>query len=109
MTLRHFEENQLVEYESTQSGMPHAHHARHVVPANGGFVYRLVVEYEPRSGLRGLYDRLLLQRGVERVLRRTVANLDANVCSVTATGPTRPRLERVVVRTRTGLRMTVGF
>ncbi len=82
MTLRHFEENQLVEYESTQSGMPDAHHERHFVPANGGgFLYRLVVEYEPRSGLRGLYDRLLLRRGVERALRQTVANLEATLAA----------------------------
>jgi hypothetical protein len=79
MTLRHFEENQLVEYESTQSGMPDAHHERHFVPANGGFLYRLVVEYEPRSGLRGLYDRLLLRRGVDRALRQTVVNIDAQI------------------------------
>ncbi len=77
MTLRHFEENRLVEYESTQSGMPEAHHERHFVAANGGFRYRLVVEYEPRSGLRGLYDRLPLRRGVERALRQTAANIDA--------------------------------
>ena len=79
MTLRHFEENQLVEYESTQRGMPDARHERHFVPDNGGFRYRLVVEYEPRSGLRGLYDRLLLRRGVERALRQTVANLDTTL------------------------------
>ena len=81
MTLRHFEENQLVEYESTQSGMPDAHHERHFIPANGGFLYRLVVEYEPRSGLRGLYDRLLLRRGVERALRQTVANVDTTLAA----------------------------
>jgi Polyketide cyclase / dehydrase and lipid transport len=81
MTLRHFEENQLVEYESIQSGMPDAHHERHFVPANGGFLYRLVVEYEPRSGLRGLYDRLLLRRGVERALRQTVANVEATLAA----------------------------
>ena len=79
MTLRHFEENHLVEYESTQAGMPDAHHERHFVPANGGFRYRLVVEYEPRSGLRGLYDRLLLRRGIERALRQTVVNVDAQI------------------------------
>jgi hypothetical protein len=79
MTLRQFEENQLVEYESTQSGMPDARHERHFVPANGGFLYRLAVEYEPRSGLRGLYDRLLLRRGVERALSQTVANVDATL------------------------------
>jgi hypothetical protein len=57
------------------------HHERHFAPADGGFVYRIVVEYEPRAGLRGLYDRLLLQRGVERALRQTVANLDATLSS----------------------------
>lgn len=81
MALRRFEENQLVEYESTQSGMPDAHHERHFVPTNGGFLYRMVVEYEPRPGLRGLHDRLLLRRGVERVLRQTVANVDATLPS----------------------------
>jgi hypothetical protein len=77
MTLRHFEENQLVEYESIQTGMPDAHHERQFLSRNGGFLYRLVVEYEARAGLRGLYDRLLLRRGVDRALRQTVANLDA--------------------------------
>ena len=81
MTLGRFDENQLVEYESTQSGTPDAHHERHFVPANGGFLYRLVVEYDPRAGLRGLYDRILLRRGVERALRQTVANLDATLAS----------------------------
>ena len=79
MTLRRFEKNLLVEYESTQSGMPDAHHERHFVSADGGFRYRLVVEYEPRSGLRGLYDRLLLRRGVDRALRQTIMNLDAQI------------------------------
>ena len=37
MTLRDFEENRLVQYESTQSGMPDAHHERHFVPVSGGF------------------------------------------------------------------------
>jgi hypothetical protein len=81
MTLRRFEENQLIEYDSTQSGMPDAHHERHFVQANGGFLYRLLVEYEPRSGLRGLHDRLLLRRGVERALRQTVANIDATLAA----------------------------
>ena len=81
MTLRHFEENQLVEYESTQNGMPDAHHERHFVPATGGFLYRLVIEYEPRSGLQGLHDRLPLRRGVERALRQTIANIDATLAA----------------------------
>ena len=62
MTLRHFEKNRLVEYESAQSGMPDAHHERHV-------------EYQPRVGLQGLYDRLLLRRGVERALRQAVVSI----------------------------------
>ena len=77
MRLRRFEENRLVVYESTQSGAPDARHERHFVPADDGFLYRIVVEYEPRGGLVGLYDRLVLRRGVERALRQTVANLEA--------------------------------
>ncbi len=81
MTLGRMEENRLVEYESTQSGAPDAHHERHFVPADGGFLYRIVVEYEPRAGLRGLYDRLPLRRGVERAPRQTVENLGAALSS----------------------------
>ena len=81
LTLGRFEQNRLVEYESTQSGAPDAHHERHFAPADGGFLYRIVVEYRPRAGLRGLYDALLLRRGVERALRQTVANLEARLSS----------------------------
>jgi hypothetical protein len=81
LTLGRLEQNRLVEYESTQSGVPDAHHERHFAPADGGFLYRIVVEYRPRAGLRGLYDALLLRRGVERALRQTVANLEARLSS----------------------------
>ncbi len=37
------------------------------------------VPLEPRAGLRGLYDRILVRRGVERALERTVANLEASL------------------------------
>jgi hypothetical protein len=40
MTLRRLEENRLVEYDSTQKGMPVVHHERHFMPAEGGFLYR---------------------------------------------------------------------
>ena len=76
MTLGRFDENRLVEYESTQHGAPDVHHERHFTANEGGFLYRIVVEYEPRPGLLGLYDRLLLRRGVERAVRQTVANLE---------------------------------
>ena len=77
MKLRRFEPNRLVEYESSQSGAPDARHERHFDAAEGGFDYRLVVEYEPRGGLHGLYDRLVLRRAIERALRRTVQSLEA--------------------------------
>ena len=77
MTLRRLEPSRLVEYDSRQRGLPDARHERHFVPDGGGFRYRLVVEYEPRSGLRGLYDRALVRRGVDRVLRQTLKNLEA--------------------------------
>lgn len=81
MTLRRFEPNRLVEYRSTQRGLPDARHQRHFAPAETGFRYRLVVEYEPRRGIRGVYDLFLVRRGIERALRQTVANLEAVLTS----------------------------
>ena len=75
MTLRRIEPDRLVEYDSVQTGLPDAHHERDFEPVGDGFRYRLVVEYEPRSGLRGVYDRLLVRRGIERALRQTTQNL----------------------------------
>ena len=66
-----------MEYRSTQRGLPDARHERHFEAAETGFRYRLVVEYEPRPGLRGVYDRVLVRRAVDRALRQTVANLEA--------------------------------
>ena len=48
--------------------------------------YRLVVEYEPRAGLHGVYDRLLVRRGIERALRQTVANLDEKLAIYVGSG-----------------------
>jgi len=81
MTMSRLEPNQLVEYTSRQPGLPQARHERHFVSDDGRLRYRLVVEYEPRSGFRGLYDRFLVRRGVERALRRTIANLEARLPS----------------------------
>ena len=79
MVLSRLVANELVEYESSQPGLPDAHHERHFTPDGEGFLYRLVVEYEPRAGLRGLYDRFLVRRGVDRALRQTVANLEGEL------------------------------
>ena len=71
MTITAFEPNRLVTYTSTQPGLPDARHERHFEPDGEGFVYRLVVEYEPRGGIAGLFDRLLLDRGIRRAFQST--------------------------------------
>jgi uncharacterized protein YndB with AHSA1/START domain len=73
MTLRRFEPPLLVEYTSTQPGMPDARHERRFEDAGGALRYRIAVELEPR----GLYDRVVVRWAVARVLRRTLANLDS--------------------------------
>lgn len=75
MTLRRLEPYRLVEYTSVQRGLPDARHLRHFAKADGGFDYRVTVELERRSGWRGLFDRLLVQRATERAVRETLANL----------------------------------
>ena len=76
MSITTFETNRLVTYTSTQPGLPDAWHERHFERDGDGFVYRLVVEYEPRGGIAGLFDRMLLARGVRRAIRRTFSALD---------------------------------
>jgi hypothetical protein len=76
LTLTELEPNRVVRYTSVQQGLPDARHERHFAAAGDGFDYRLVVEYEPRPGLRGLFDRVVVRRAVARVMRRTVANLE---------------------------------
>jgi hypothetical protein len=76
MTLREFVRNRLVTYESSQRGLPDAAHERHFKPVDGGFSYRIVIEYEPRGGPRGLLDRTLVRRGIDRAVRQTMVNLE---------------------------------
>ncbi len=76
MELKEFLMNTRVVYISHQQGLPDVHHERHFTPAPVECEYRLVVEYEPRPGLTGLFDRLLVKRSVERAMRKTVQNLD---------------------------------
>ena len=75
MKVDRFEPNELVTYTSTQRGLPDAYHERHFDRGGDGFMYGLVVEYEPRRGLRGLLDRSLLRLGIRRAFRRTFAAL----------------------------------
>jgi uncharacterized protein YndB with AHSA1/START domain len=76
MTIRAFEPNRLVVYTSTQPGLPDAYHERHFEPEGDGFLYRLVVEYEPRGGIAGFFDRVLLERGIRRAFERTFLALE---------------------------------
>jgi hypothetical protein len=76
MTIKAFEPNRLVTYTSTQPGLPDAYHERHFEPDGDGFVYRLVVEYEPRGGVGGVFDRLLLARGIRRAFAQTFDALE---------------------------------
>lgn len=76
MTLSRIEPYRLIEYTSLQPGLPAARHERHFTEASEGFDYRIVIELEPRGGLRGGFDRLAVGRAVERAGRRTVENLE---------------------------------
>lgn len=81
MTLRSFERNRLVTYTSRQPGLPDAQHERHFEGDGDGFRYRLVVEYEPRGGVAGLVDRVLLPRAIRRALESTITALDEALAS----------------------------
>jgi uncharacterized protein YndB with AHSA1/START domain len=81
MTVTAFEPNRLVTYDSTQPGLPDALHERHWERDGEGFVYRLVVEYEPRGGITGLFDRTLLERRIRRAFTRTFEALERELAA----------------------------
>jgi len=76
MTITGYELNRLVTYRSTQDGLPDALHERHFTADGPSFIYRLAVEYQPRRGLVGVYDRLLLPRAIRGLFKRTIAALE---------------------------------
>ncbi len=76
MTLVRIDPYRLVEYTSEQDGLPAARHRRHFDEDDGGFAYRIVVEYEPRPNWRGVLDRSVVRKATERTVRETIANLD---------------------------------
>ena len=81
MRITTLEPNRRVTYTSTQPGLPDASHERHFEPDGDGFIYRLVVEYQPRAGIAGLFDRVLLARGVRRAFQRTFVALERELAS----------------------------
>jgi hypothetical protein len=91
MTIGTFEPNRLVRYTSRQPGLPDASHERHFEPDGDGFVYRLVVEYEPRGGIVGLFDRLVLRRGIRRAFERTFGALEQQLIGTGRCGNGRRR------------------
>jgi len=90
MTLRRFVPNQLVAYDSVQAGLPDAYHERHFRSVDDGFAYRIVVELQPRGGVRRLVDRLVVARAVERTARETLDNLERRFAKGTDAPPRSP-------------------
>ena len=76
MELEAYQKNACVTYVSRQQGLPDVRHQRHFEAAGDGCLYRIIVEYEPRRGVAGLFDRTLVRRSVEQAMRRTMRNLD---------------------------------
>jgi Polyketide cyclase / dehydrase and lipid transport len=76
MTLTRFEHGRVVEYTSEQRGLPAARHWRHFQETDGGFAYRIVIEYFPRAGWSGLLDRTLVRQAVTDTARETIRNLE---------------------------------
>lgn len=76
LRLEEFQQNALVRYTSQQDRLPTARHERRFTPTPSGFEYTLSVSFEPRSGLRGLFDRLMVKRAIASALQKTVDNLE---------------------------------
>lgn len=77
MTLEKYQKDDRVTYVSRQQGLPDARHERYFKAVPEGFEFRPVVVFEPRSGLAGLFDHLLVKRAVAGALRNTIENLKA--------------------------------
>lgn len=75
MRLEKFQKDALVTYLSRQRGLPDAWHERHFNPTPDGFEYGLVVAYQPRNGLTGIFDRTVFKRAVTTALDKTIENL----------------------------------
>ena len=75
MTLARREPCRVVEYTSEQRGIPAARHWRHFDDADGDLAYRIIIEYSPRAGWRGVLDRTLIKAAIARTARETMDNL----------------------------------
>jgi len=77
MILHQFQKDSRVTYISRQQGLPDASHERHFRAVSDGFEFHPVVAFESRSGLAGLFDRLVVKRAVAGALRKTIENLES--------------------------------
>ena len=68
--------NRLVRYTSSQPGLPDASHVREFERDGDGFIYGLSVTYQPRPGLAGVFDRVLVARSIRSAFQRTLDALD---------------------------------
>jgi uncharacterized protein YndB with AHSA1/START domain len=68
--------NRLVRYTSSQPGLPDASHVREFAADGDGFIYGLSVTYQPRPGLAGVFDRVLVARSIRSAFQRTLDALD---------------------------------
>jgi hypothetical protein len=84
MTIETFEPNRLVTYRTAPAGLPEAFHERHFEADGDGFVYRVSVDYEPRPGLAGWWDRWVVAAGIRRAFRGTFAALEAPFAALAA-------------------------
>jgi Polyketide cyclase / dehydrase and lipid transport len=75
MTLEEFRYPELVRYRSVQYSMPETAHERIFLPVDGGFTYQMAVEFAPRPGMAGLFDRTIFRYATRRALHRTIGNL----------------------------------
>jgi hypothetical protein len=76
MTLEEFVPYDRVVYRSSQEGLPEFQHERLFRDNGGRLRYTLVIAYEPRPGLKGVFDRLVLPRYVRASLVETMDNLE---------------------------------
>lgn len=76
MEMNEFQKDARVVYMSSQQGLPDVRHERHFKTVTAGCEYCMVVEYQPRLGFMGLFDRFIVKRSVERALQKTARNLD---------------------------------
>jgi hypothetical protein len=76
MRLTDFQQDARVCYRSHQLGLPTAQHERYWRPTVHGCEYQIVVNFEPRQGVLGIFDRFVLQQSIRNAVRQTLKNLD---------------------------------